>query len=163
MKTVGLLLLFLTGLAGGSLAAGRLHARVLFLRRTLHLLRTLGERIAYEALPLRPLLESLCPCSGMPDYLPEVCARLRAGDVPAGAFAAVWAVAPCTEADRELLRRCTDSLGQGDRAGQTARLTATCRALEESLRDAQQRAVTGGRMCRTTGACAGAALVLLLL
>ena len=127
----------------------------------MRLLNRIAGEIRRSDRPLCPLLDSLKQESGLPPYLPDLCAALHNGASPSQAFDAVLARQECpyAAADRELLRHCTDTLGSLDREGQLQQLTQTAQQLEEQVLQAREKADSKGRVYRMLGTCAGAALV----
>lgn len=169
MRMVGLLLIVLTGLGMGLMAAGGLRRRAGSLEQLGRLMGRMADQIRYTAAPVEELLES-AERSGEFRSLPvlsRACSGIRDGanihDAWEQAVEDGGREAGLTQEDRELLLGFGAGLGTTDVEGQVANCGQYRELLDQRLLEARKDSENKGRLYLTLGFSIGMAAALLLL
>lgn len=168
LKTIGLLLLILTGIGGGAAASAELNRRAGFLDTACRLIGWLAVRIRYTAAPIGEVLSQAADNGEFSrlSFLPEAVRRLEEGSSPEEAWGS--ALTPektvgLRESDREILKNFGRELGRSDVEGQLAHCEAFEAILKEQARAARAEAVSKGKLYLTLGVAGGLCVALILL
>lgn len=166
MKSLGILLVFLTGTGCGLLGYLRLKRRACSLELLTRLCEQLAERIRYTAAPLEELLRSLAAATEFETFCLLRCVRRQPLGDPRGALLEALVQSAdelgITRDDRRLFEEFAADFGAADLMGEVQRCRQYAALFRERCEAAREDVRCRGRLYVTLGLCGGSALALVL-
>lgn len=167
IKMLGIILVIISGSAGGYFASVRLSRKVRFIEEFLEFVQRVKNEIRYTRRPIAEIVQNHVKSSQFYSYI-KTCLELNKKGVP---FPTAWknAFYPCkdeTGITSELFRLITDfgeNIGSGDTEAQINYCEYTSDSVKIQLDSAKKDRETKGKLYKILGTCAGAIAALVFI